>query len=469
MTDTTRRMDVVSDNDITYIGASDDSAAICEQDVCSALEFTGAPAADEVTAVVQDRLGLSRLAAVPRLRKSLILGNARTGAKFTPYNHAETGDRMLDAISRGDTIRCSAEQIGNELQRLYGFGVRYVHEHARSEVTREQTCALERYREFGRMCDRFCPDTIVSFGASRNGPEIDAAVAAEGEWARIAHAALPLVDGGAHFVTAQAAVELQIVRDMERKRFVTIDDASADFRILKDLHAYEPSCETEAIDLSVYSTARGRNYGSSSAAVQLATLRRTIDERQRLNLPFEVEWVQTARSSMLTWYLANVLEPGLRSIGRLNITVLFGFSPRLPFPRDYSAFKAVIDKARAVAEAEPSGGDRRIPPLKVSVACGAAVLPQHAAQHVRPIDVGPLAGTNAGPVERLIAYACQPDSGIDIVRVGMEDTPYFLDPSGVLLPATNLLLVQQAVRQIEMNGAEIVTDGESLRRFTEAV
>jgi hypothetical protein len=43
-------------------------------------------------------------------------------------------------------------------------------------------------------------------------------------------------------------------------------------------------------------------------------------------------------------------------------------------------------------------------------------------------------------MERLLAFASQPDSAVDIVRVGMEDTPYILDPSGVLLPATNLLL-----------------------------
>jgi len=125
---------------------------------------------------------------------------------------------------------------------------------------------------------------------------------------------------------------------------------------------------------------------------------------------------------MLTWFLANVLD---RDIGRLNITILFGFSPRLPFPDNYAAFKSVVDKARAIADS-----DQRTRPLKV-------------------------AGAEAGPMERLLAFASQPDSAVDIVRVGMEDTPYILDPSGVLLPATNLLLAQEAVRQIEMNRARV--------------
>lgn len=38
-------------------------------------------------------------------RKTLILGCASTGAKFTPRNHAATGDRLLDSICTGATIR----------------------------------------------------------------------------------------------------------------------------------------------------------------------------------------------------------------------------------------------------------------------------------------------------------------------------------------------------------------------------
>src|SRR5271155_2543746 len=81
-------------------------------------------------------------------------------------------------------------EVVGELQHLYDFGVRYIHEHARNPSTREQSCATRLYSEFGRLCAASCPDAVLSFGASRNGPEIDAAVSVGGEWARIAHTTL---------------------------------------------------------------------------------------------------------------------------------------------------------------------------------------------------------------------------------------------------------------------------------------
>ena len=46
-------------------------------------------------------------------RKTLILGCASTGAKFTPRNHAATGDRLLDSICTGATIRTAPQGLGN--------------------------------------------------------------------------------------------------------------------------------------------------------------------------------------------------------------------------------------------------------------------------------------------------------------------------------------------------------------------
>lgn len=76
--------------------------------------------------------------------------------------------------------------------------------------------------------------------------------------------------------------------------------------------------------------------------------------------------------------------------------------------------------------------------IPISVTVGAAVLPQHAAAQIKPVDVGLLRGRRMGPMERLIAYGSQPDSGVDVVRVGLEDTPYLLDPAGRVMPATTL-------------------------------
>ena len=47
----------------------------------------------------------------------------------------------------------------------------------------------------------------------------------------------------------------------------------------------------------------------------------------------------------------------------------------------------------------------------------------------------------------------------------MEDTHYLLDPVGVL-PATDLLLTQRAVDQIERNGATLVTDVQRFHTVT---
>ncbi|OOK68313.1 hypothetical protein BZL29_6992 [Mycobacterium kansasii] len=58
---------------------------------------------------------------------------------------------------------------------------------------------------------------LISFGASRNGVEVKEAIRRYGEWERISQSALPLHLGGAHFVTGQAAVELQIILDLERR------------------------------------------------------------------------------------------------------------------------------------------------------------------------------------------------------------------------------------------------------------
>ncbi|MGV8719935.1 hypothetical protein ACV345_33065, partial [Pseudomonas aeruginosa] len=55
-------------------------------------------------------------------RKTLILGCASTGAKFTPRNHAATGDRLLDSICTGATIRTAPGELLDEARQLYEMG-----------------------------------------------------------------------------------------------------------------------------------------------------------------------------------------------------------------------------------------------------------------------------------------------------------------------------------------------------------
>ncbi|MBE1043447.1 hypothetical protein IH768_28280, partial [Escherichia coli] len=38
------------------------------------------------------------------------------------------------------------------------------------------------------------------------------------EWERVSHCAIPLHLGGAHFVTIQAAIELQVICELEKQR-----------------------------------------------------------------------------------------------------------------------------------------------------------------------------------------------------------------------------------------------------------
>ncbi|MEO1343669.1 MAG: hypothetical protein AAFV74_05905 [Pseudomonadota bacterium] len=106
---------------------------------------------------------------------------------------------------------------------------------------------------------------------------------------RTRHAGLSIADGGAEFVPSQAAIELQIVTDLERQGFVQIDHASGDWKLLRDLKEYVPSGCIEGAKLEVHSTTGGGNYGASSASVQMDTLNWSIARRRELGLPFEVE------------------------------------------------------------------------------------------------------------------------------------------------------------------------------------
>lgn len=395
--------------------------------------------------------------------EGLFTGVSRTGAKFTPKNHKDTGDRVFDLINSGELIEVEYDRIEAELKAFKALDVKYLHEHARNPVTHEQSADTEIYKRFAKLARSVDPDAMLSFGASRNGVEISQAIKAENELARTRHAALPIEQGGAEFVTSQAAIELQIVTDLERQRFVHIDHDTGEWEILRDLRAYVPSGSVEGANLEVNSTAGGGNYGSSSAAVQLETLKWSINRRRELGLPFEVEWVQHGRSSFLTWFLVHGLEEGLSTIGRLNITLLFGFSPRLPFPHRYSEFKRVVDTARSMPF---SGNSGESSPLNVSIAVGAAVLPHHALQHVSVMDVGPLKGQILHPMERLVGYASMADSGVDILRVGMEDTPFLVDRSQRVVPASNSQLVEHARELLDRCECKVLTDPGLVSAFT---
>ncbi|WP_194814213.1 hypothetical protein [Nocardia sp. XZ_19_385] len=370
-----------------------------------------------------------------------------------------TGDTVLDGICTGATIRTAQDALVAEAESLYELGCRYYHYHARNPLTREQTTDNALYEEVSRGIQRGMDGLMISFGASRNGGEVRDRIRRYGEWERVSQCALPLHLGGAHFVTIQAAVELQIITDMERQ-FGELDlDLVSSPRFLELMAAHEPSSNLQDARLDTYSTTNGAVYGKTSPMIQFEVYSNAIAARRRLNLFHEVEWVQLMRSYAMTRYAIEHPAMRLGSSGQLNITLLFGFSPRLPFPESYAEFQRVVDLAKSLEYdlGEP-GAKRR----NVTISVGAAVIPQQASEHFRPLDVGPRRGENACALRRLVTYAAQPGSRVDLVRVGMEDTPYAVDGDGRVCPSDNVELAAIAKRELEANGVDLELDSHGV-------
>lgn len=391
--------------------------------------------------------------------KQLLIGAATSGAKFTPLNHPSGDGSALDRILRGESILVHTEEILAETKQLYSLGVRYLHWHARNPFTREQSSSVELYREFGQRHRQRFPDLALSYGASRNGKEIHERIDTLGEWTRLEHTGLPRHAGGSDFVTIQAAAELTGYLDLERQGYLRQSKTGAGYEILKPLEDYIPSRTQAAVAIEAHSTAGGANYGASSAQIQLSVLERAVFERCRLNLPQEVEWTQRDRSFALTRLLIDHFKPSLAGTGRLNVTILFGFSPKLPFPVTYQEFQDTVRLARSLAEGQS------FPTLHLTVSVGAAVLPQAVSGLIRPLDVGPYRGVRVTPLERLAAYACQPDSEVDLIRFGLEDHPFLLSDQGDVISATNADLVRYGVEKITKHGGVVVTDPIRVRHF----
>lgn len=393
------------------------------------------------------------------MTRKLVLGSAVTGAKFTPTNHAPTGNPLIDLVSTGETIKSDIDALAAEAASLYSIGVRYHHYHARNPVTHEQTTSNAVYSAVSYAIQDRLPGMILSFGASRNGPEVRQAIEEQGEWERVSQSALPIHLGGAHFVTKQAAVELQIVLDLERQgTSISREDViKPDFA--EAVRAYVPSHRTVPIRLETNSTKRGGNYGSTAPAIQLATYVQAVNSRRRFGLLHEIEWVQLDRSFAMTRFAIEHPEIQLGSAGQLNITLLFGFSPRFPFPKNYSEFREVVKLAKSL-EYDSNGIRSRT----ITIAVGSAVIPQQANEHIRALEFGPRAGELAGPLERIVNYSAQPDSQVDIIRFGMEDTPYLIRRDQVMVPSDNLNLGLQCVHALEECGVELVVEPSKVRR-----
>lgn len=390
--------------------------------------------------------------------KKLTLGCCSTGAKNTPLNHKTTGDELLDRICTGQDIAVTREETAHEVEQLAKLGCRYYHYHGRDTRTREQTTDNEIYRDVSRLVQNQSPQMLISFGASRNGPKVMRRIYAYGEWERVSHAALPLELGGAHFITLQAAIELQIICDLENKVGTLTRDFVDSNAFLEEVKNYQPSALLEDVKMETNSTANGNNYGRSSPAIQLDIYGQAIAARRKLHLLDEVEWVQLIRSYTMTRLAIFRHDLCLAGADQLNITLLFGFSPKLPFPKTYEEFRSVVSMANSLERDSLNGPRRR----RVSIVVGAAVLPQHAAREIRPLDVGSDAGTPLDAMRRLVAYAAQPDSDVDVVRVRMEDTPYLSDETGKIRRTNNVELYRVAADILDRNGGLLLEEVKGL-------
>ena len=105
------------------------------------------------------------------------------------------------------------------------------------------------------------------------------------------------------------------------------------------------------------------------------------------------------------------------------------------------------------------------PQMHLSISVGAAILPQRARELTSPLDIGPYRGVRITPLERLVAYSCQPDSDVDVLRFGLEDYPYLLDDQEAIQPATNLDLMNYTFDMIAKHGGRVVTDPIAVRHF----
>lgn len=392
--------------------------------------------------------------------KTLVLACASTGAKFTPKNHRETGNDILDAICTGATIKTAPLQLTAEVEALYAMGCRYYHYHARNPLSREQSTDNEIYQLISSTIQQRCPGMFLSFGASRNGHEVRENIARFGEWERVSQSGIPLHLGGAHFVTLQAAVELQIICDLERSvgaELVRHGQDLPEFRAAVLDHV--PAVQEVDAALEAYTTSHGAQYGRTSPAIQAEVYANAIANRRRLGLFDEIEWVQYPRSRAMARYAIEHPAFRLGSSGQLNITILFGFSPRLQVPLTYDEFRQIVQSAKSL---EYDIGSTT-PTRTVSITVGAAVMPQDAEPLCYPLDVGSESGRVVGPLRRIAAYAAQPDSGVDILRVGMEDTPFAHSSNGAPTLTDNCELLAVAIDEISHQRARSTTDMSHIR------
>ncbi|MGV8267995.1 hypothetical protein ACV334_35435, partial [Pseudomonas aeruginosa] len=79
------------------------------------------------------------------------------------------------------------------------------------------------------------------YGAGRNGSEEQENLRRFGEWGRVSHYDIPVHLGGAHCVTIHAAIELQVICELEKQNRRHDRDYDSSPAFLADLRDPQPS------------------------------------------------------------------------------------------------------------------------------------------------------------------------------------------------------------------------------------
>jgi hypothetical protein len=153
-----------------------------------------------------------------------------------------------------------------------------------------------------------------------------------------------------------------------------LDGQLAQWLISKENNLSEDMCALSLALSDKLQSHPSATYGSTSPQIQYETLKRAVQQRDQLGLGHEVEWTQFLRGYALTRLM--MLDPAV-GLGlkpkHLNITVLYGFSPRLAFPKSYDEFRDVLLAAKALQRHPLSGHFV----CRVTTCIGASVVPQH--------------------------------------------------------------------------------------------
>ncbi|MBN8531971.1 MAG: hypothetical protein J0L97_08955 [Alphaproteobacteria bacterium] len=416
----------------------------------------------------------------------------------------------------------TVEACLEEMAVLYALGVRYAHYHARNPATSEQSENLIWYNDLALALAERYPEVVTSFGSSRQGPELRAAM----QYTEVLVEAVRLLSGKHEMVFWNAMIagfalasegkfqeffprlEISHPEVIEALRALPVTHISASLNVLlgREETPAPPPWESLGLMMQIlnraatkpdiferYLETRGElaragqfmlamkrcgapDYGTWVAApdIILTGDALEVDENKRrrdgvldphalaahvevvaevmahLHIGHEIEVTTFPGGLNVLKYLGDSRRSGVRLQEPVNVVVLFGFSDELRIPESYEDFQAAILRVR---EAMPEGMDFRI--------TVGAVVRKHEAHRQRPLDPEVSGSPVLDDVQRVCDYCLREDSGVDMFRTGVEDSPYRLI-AGVVREVSNEENVRMALEIMSRRGVAPETDHEKI-------